>query len=806
MLNISKENNSIRVEATDYSFYPFNGVVTYPLNSVIVVTDKSDMATFKSSTNGDVLFVGNINELTIDGNAVTKETIVDTFTKIANASASIDTSTFAKKTDLDTLSAEVEHKADKTSVYTIEETNGKLDKKQDKLVAGDNITLTDNPTDGTTTISATGGVNGLVIDENKVAAGLNQTINEGITDAVAIGNGVKIEDIKSIAIGHAAEASHEGSIAIGYNSSSFNSVCIGINTSSYSQGATIIGNYIKNQGTDTTAIGCFASCYSEKSTAIGYNATTTLDIPLCINAGYDNNRNVLTMIQGGRTGKISILAGDGTKDRMVIQDEVNSLKTKKQDKLVAGSNITLTENTADGTVTIASTGGGSVDAYTKAESDAKYALKTDHETLAGEVATLEADKQDKLTAGTGITIDGNTISATGGGSENQYIKVNEKNIAIGNNANSYEANDTICIGTNAQSNGNSSIVIGGVQSTAKEAVTIGYGGNNGGNNSVAIGSVATVGDDVAQGVAIGPNANATAEYPLSIKAGGTSVFASKEMLKGDPNGKLYVIDGSATMCLQDEINALKNAGGGSGSVSGLTIDNNQVTAGLNQTTTGATNIVAIGNSITASGSNPIVLGDSASAENYSIAMGRSAQANGSSSIVLGDNASTTGDNTIVLGDNASTAGHNSIVIGNNASTTSEESVALGYKASAGYCSIAMGQNSSATMWSLVLGDKANSTGESSVVLGANAKSIVKNGTALGYKATASTDSPLCITAGKDDNGPSITMIQGSSVGKISIPAADGTTNMMCLQDEINALKAQLVTLTNKLNTINGEDI
>ena len=27
MLNISKENNSIRVEATDYSFYPFNGVV-----------------------------------------------------------------------------------------------------------------------------------------------------------------------------------------------------------------------------------------------------------------------------------------------------------------------------------------------------------------------------------------------------------------------------------------------------------------------------------------------------------------------------------------------------------------------------------------------------------------------------------------------------------------------------------------------------------------------------------------------------------------------------------------------------------
>ena len=669
MLNITKENNSIRVEATDYSFYPFNGVVTYPLNSVIVVTDKSNMATFKSSTNGDVLFVGNINELTIGGENVTKDTIVDTFTKIANSSgSSIDTSDFAKKTDLDTLSAEVEHKADKTSVYTIEETDGKLDKKQNKLVAGENITLTDNTTDGTTTIAAAGGgVNGLVIDENKVTAGLNQTIADDVVRSVAIGNGARVNAESCVAIGNNAITS------------SFYCVAIGNGADSNGFGSITVGNGARANDSASIAIGPNAEAHGYKSIAVGKGAHSSAENPLIINAGGDIN-GTITMLKGSKDGKISIPAGDGTtENRMVIQDEVNVLKTKKQDKLVAGDNITLTENTADGTVTIASTGGsgGTVDAYTKTDSDAKYALKTDHETLAGEVATLEADKQDKLTAGTGITIDGNTISATGGGSENQYIKVNEKNIAIGNNANSYEANNTICIGTNAQSNGNSSIVIGGVQSTATQAITIGYGGNNGGDNSVAIGSVATVGDDVALGVAIGPNANATAEYPLSIKAGGTSVFESKEMLKGDPNGKLYVIDGSATMCLQDEINALKNAGGGSGSVSGLTIDDNQVTAGLNQTTTGGTNIVAIGNRTTASNDSSIAIGEFAistglnslaagyganAAEKYCVAIGSNARANAGMSVAIGSNARASIFNGVAIGSNARASADNPLVI------------------------------------------------------------------------------------------------------------------------------------------------
>jgi len=82
--------------------------------------------------------------------------------------------------------------------------------------------------------------------------------------------------------------------------------------------------------------------------------------------------------------------------------------------LKSGYNVTLTEDPANGTLTISAT-------------DTKYTIDS---TLSGSstnpvqnkaVYTALAGKQDKLTAGTGISISGNTISCTvsggsGGGS------------------------------------------------------------------------------------------------------------------------------------------------------------------------------------------------------------------------------------------------------------------------------------------------------------------------------------------------------------------------------------------------------
>lgn len=88
MLIITKENNSIKVVGQNNPTYPYSGTLVYPLNSVTVVTDQSDMAVFRSALNNDVLFTGLIENITIAGSPVTKEDIGTKFGAIANSSSS----------------------------------------------------------------------------------------------------------------------------------------------------------------------------------------------------------------------------------------------------------------------------------------------------------------------------------------------------------------------------------------------------------------------------------------------------------------------------------------------------------------------------------------------------------------------------------------------------------------------------------------------------------------------------------------------------------------------------------------------
>lgn len=87
MLIITKENNSIKVVGQNNPTYPYSGSLIYPLNSVTVVTDKSNMAVFRSALNNDVLFTGLIDDITIDGNPVTKEDIGNKFGAISNSAS-----------------------------------------------------------------------------------------------------------------------------------------------------------------------------------------------------------------------------------------------------------------------------------------------------------------------------------------------------------------------------------------------------------------------------------------------------------------------------------------------------------------------------------------------------------------------------------------------------------------------------------------------------------------------------------------------------------------------------------------------
>lgn len=684
MLKITKNQGSIQVTADNSGFYPFDGTLTFPTNSLFTATSaNTDMITFKSTSNGDVQFVGNYKDITISGRSYdTKQKFLTAFSNLANQ-GSVD-------------------------AYTKAETDAKIDAKQGKLKAGDGITLTEDATDNTTVVKTAvsltddgngaytvgdsigiggrssvrignnnnvlQGQNSIVIGDNaltntekciaignssvvnfnstcsivigdsaiangeqniaigdnrrcdgtknvsigcgkldtvdvngqsNVCIGENSNVhtkdNATVNESVAIGKNARSESSYSVAIGKNAFSKQSNGIAIGagagaeapYNSSNSESIAIGTFARADGENSIALGYYSKGQkggvaigyqGKATAekgiAIGEWALASVENGVAIGELAQTAADKPLVIRAGnktVDGQKLPITMIQGDANGKISIIKGDGTDERMVIQDEIEALKN-------AGG------------------GGGTVDAYTKAETDTK----------------LDA-KQDKLTAGSGITITkdetagtstiatavsltdngngayqvGNSIKmGTGIAIGSGATSPSAKSIAIGNTANintddiesvavGYKSNAaesySVAIGSNTTASSRYGVCVGYKCATGFNSLAVGKNAYALGGSDVAIGNGAYAksstlgsiaignGADARGGgfVAIGSRATTNDTTPLVINAGFKTVDGynqSLTVLQSDADGKISLLKGDGTdtrMVIQDEIAALK---------------------------------------------------------------------------------------------------------------------------------------------------------------------------------------------------------------------------------------------------------
>lgn len=79
MINIQKTGNAIVVDFTDNDKYLNNGTIEVAPNELMVVIDESNMATFKKMSNGDTLFGQLIDQIKIQGEAVTKDNIIEKF-------------------------------------------------------------------------------------------------------------------------------------------------------------------------------------------------------------------------------------------------------------------------------------------------------------------------------------------------------------------------------------------------------------------------------------------------------------------------------------------------------------------------------------------------------------------------------------------------------------------------------------------------------------------------------------------------------------------------------------------------------
>ena len=135
MISINKQENAIVIEFTDNDKYLFNGKIEVAPNELIVVTDDSEMATFKKASNGDVLFSQLISDIQIAGSPVTKDTIIDQFATIGFISGEGAVSSVNGQT------GEVVITADSLNVYNKTEIDTALNGKQGKLSANYPLTL-----------------------------------------------------------------------------------------------------------------------------------------------------------------------------------------------------------------------------------------------------------------------------------------------------------------------------------------------------------------------------------------------------------------------------------------------------------------------------------------------------------------------------------------------------------------------------------------------------------------------------------------------------------------------------------------
>lgn len=785
-LKITKNQGSIQVTADKSGFYPFDGTITFPTNSLFTATSaNTDMITFKSTSNGDVQFVGNYKDITISGRSYdTKQKFLTAFSNLANQ-GSVDAYTKAE-TDAK-LNDKLTAKTNANGALFISSSSND-DANSSVALYNSYVNGTNDVAIGFASTPHKDGMHNLAILHNAQANGLqniaigDQRRCNGIQN-VGIGCGkldtVDVNGQCNVCIGANSQAQTptpdnaavNNSIAIGSSANAYDNYCtvVGSSASSVGSHSVVIGDsaHADSVGSWSVAVGSNARAYGKNSVALGYLSCATNDKPLDICCGKSANNSPLRVIQSDANGKISLLKGDGTIERMVIQDEIEALKNAGG----GGSANPLVNVKGMGSATIP-------DNVTEAVAIGSGASVTNDSCIAiGKDTSAQAPTgRSSIVIGSNTTIDRNDANGIAIGS-NTTIEGGRNLIVIGNSSDAWSS-EGVVIGSNSHANCQGCVSIGSnrnLQGDYNVAIGQSTGSRFGGTNGIAIGYDSNIGVpnaagahyyDIAIGdeayangtcaVAIGRKATASDETPLFINAGYKTVDNVKQpltVLQSDSTGKLSILKGDGTderIVIQDalsaggsgggtvdaytktetdtkleakqdkltagsgitidENNVISSTGGSGGTVDGLVIDANKVAAGLEQYVSNSYDLVVIGNK---------------------------AEAHKPWSVVIGQEAKCRSNDSIIIGKNA----------------------------------------------------ESNVNGAAgSVVIGNDAKSSARYGLSIGQYAEANDTTPLVIKAGVDIAALPLTMIQGDANGKISLLKGDGTDERMVIQDEIAALK------------------
>lgn len=187
MVTLTRKSNTVEIVFSGSSTYLYDGTISAPLGSLVLITDQSDMATVRRAPSFDILFSAKIADMEFGGTQATMANINSLFDSTCGGNSGGggggDMSNYYTKAEIDqtndqtnrvisealhelhdtkadtsamtaAISAATSGKANSSDVYTKTEMDTALSGKQNTLTAGSGISISGD------TISVTGGGSG----------------------------------------------------------------------------------------------------------------------------------------------------------------------------------------------------------------------------------------------------------------------------------------------------------------------------------------------------------------------------------------------------------------------------------------------------------------------------------------------------------------------------------------------------------------------------------------------------------------------------------------------------------------------
>lgn len=180
MVKLTRKSNTVEIVFDGSSTYLYDGKISAPLGSLVLITDQSDMATIRRAPSYDILFSAKIGDMYFGGTQATSGNINDLFNATCGGNSGGggggDMSNYYTKAETDqtnrvisealhelhdtkadtsamtaAISAATSGKANSADVYTKQQMDTALSGKQNTLTAGSGVSISGD------TISVTGG-------------------------------------------------------------------------------------------------------------------------------------------------------------------------------------------------------------------------------------------------------------------------------------------------------------------------------------------------------------------------------------------------------------------------------------------------------------------------------------------------------------------------------------------------------------------------------------------------------------------------------------------------------------------------